>query len=200
MCPMIQNRFKAPVTNLITPVCRAMLKIGLSANAVTAIGATGTTISAIYFYSRGELFLGTILVSIFALSDLFDGTMARLSNSAGTKWGAFLDSTLDRISDAAIAIGIWFYLNDQNSNYQYLALCVLFLSGLIPYVRAKAESLGIECSVGVAERAERLILLLVGAGLAGLGFELALEAALFALTVFGVVTVLQRMRVVFKAK
>ena len=199
MYPMIQSRFKAPVTKVITPVCRGLLKMNISANALTIIGALGVSASALYFFSNDELFIGTLFVSLFALSDLFDGTMARLSNSQGTKWGALLDSTLDRVSDAAIAIGIWIYFRNSDSDFQYLALAVLFLGGLIPYIRARAESLGIDCSVGVAERAERLILLLVGTGLAGLGLEQSLETAMVILTILSLVTVLQRMRVVFKA-
>lgn len=199
MYPMIQSRFKAPVTKVITPVCRGLLKMNISANALTIIGALGVSASALYFFSNDELFIGTLFVSLFALSDLFDGTMARLSNSQGTKWGALLDSTLDRVSDVAIAIGIWIHFRNSDSDFQYLALAVLFLGGLIPYIRARAESLGIDCSVGVAERAERLILLLVGTGLAGLGLEQSLETAMVILTILSLVTVLQRMRVVFKA-
>jgi CDP-diacylglycerol--glycerol-3-phosphate 3-phosphatidyltransferase len=199
MYPMIQSRFKAPVTKVITPICRGLLRVKVSANALTIFGAIGVSFSAIYFFSRNQLFIGTLVVSFFALSDLFDGTMARLSNNQGTKWGALLDSTLDRVSDAAIAIGLWLYFRNADSDIQYLALVVLFLGGLIPYIRARAESLGIECSVGVAERAERLILLLLGTGLAGLGIDIALEAALVLLALLSVVTVFQRMRVVYRA-
>jgi CDP-diacylglycerol--glycerol-3-phosphate 3-phosphatidyltransferase len=199
MYPMIQSRFKAPVTKVITPICRGLLRVKVSANALTIFGAIGVSFSAIYFFSRNQLFIGTLVVSFFALSDLFDGTMARLSNNQGTKWGALLDSTLDRVSDAAIAIGLWLYFRNADSDIQYLALVVLFLGGLIPYIRARAESLGIECSVGVAERSERLILLLLGTGLAGLGIDIALEAALVLLALLSVVTVFQRMRVVYRA-
>ncbi|MFM7776909.1 MAG: CDP-alcohol phosphatidyltransferase family protein, partial [Actinomycetota bacterium] len=85
---MIQRRFKAPVTAFITPICRALLRIGLSANAITVIGAAGATFSSIYFFARGDFFLGTLLVSLCALSDLLDGTMARISKTDGTRWGA----------------------------------------------------------------------------------------------------------------
>lgn len=196
MYPMIQRRFKAPITAFITPICRALLRIGFSANAMTVIGATGVTFSSIYFFARGEFFLGTLLVSLFTLSDLLDGTMARISRTDGTRWGALLDSTLDRISDAAIAIGIWIYLFNEGSDLHILAIAALFLGGLIPYIRAKAESLGIECSVGFAERPERLIILLVGAGLFGLGLDFALEVSLYLLVVVSSVTVYQRMKVV----
>jgi CDP-diacylglycerol--glycerol-3-phosphate 3-phosphatidyltransferase len=199
MYPMIQRRFKAPVTAFITPICRALLRIGLSANAITVIGAAGATFSSIYFFARGEFFLGTLLVSLFALSDLLDGTMARISKSDGTRWGALLDSTLDRVSDAAIAIGIWIYLFDEGSDLHLVAIAALFLGSLIPYIRAKAESLGIECSVGFAERPERLIILLVGTGLFGLGLDFALGLSLWLLVFISLITVIQRMKVVHQA-
>ena len=199
MYPMIQKRFKAPVTKLITPICRGALRIGLTANAVTFLGAIGVSAASIFFFAKGQFFQGTVVVTLFALSDLFDGTMARLSKNEGTRWGALLDSTLDRISDASIAIGIWIYLFNENSDLHFFAIAVLFLGGLIPYIRARAESLGIECSVGIAERAERLIITLMGTGLYGLGLQIALPIALVTLTLISVVTVLQRMKVVYKA-
>jgi CDP-diacylglycerol--glycerol-3-phosphate 3-phosphatidyltransferase len=199
MYPMIQRRFKAPVTAFITPICRALLRIGLSANAITVVGAAGATFSSIYFFARGDFFLGTLLVSLFALSDLLDGTMARISKTDGTRWGALLDSTLDRVSDAAIAIGIWIYLFNEGSDLHVVAIATLFLGGLIPYIRAKAESLGIECSVGFAERPERLIILLLGTGLFGLGLDFALGVSLWLLVFISLVTVFQRMKVVHQA-
>lgn len=199
MYPMIQSRFKAPVTRVITPICRGLLRVGVSANALTVFGTLGVCISALYFFDSDQLFLGTIFISFFALSDLFDGTMARLSNQQGTKWGALLDSTLDRISDAAIAIGIWLYLRNLDSDFQYVALALLLIGGLIPYIRARAESLGIECSVGIAERAERLIITLAGTGLTGLNVPFALEISLMVLVLLSVVTVIQRMRVVYRS-
>ena len=199
MYPMIQRRFKAPVTAFITPICRALLRIGLSANAITVIGAAGATFSSIYFFARGDFFLGTLLVSLFSLSDLLDGTMARISKTDGTRWGALLDSTLDRVSDAAIAIGIWIYLFNEGSDLHLVAIAALFLGGLIPYIRAKAESLGIECSVGFAERPERLIILLVGTGLFGLGLNFALGLSLWLLVFISLITVIQRMKVVHQA-
>jgi CDP-diacylglycerol--glycerol-3-phosphate 3-phosphatidyltransferase len=199
MYPMIQRYFKAHVTALITPICRALLRIGVSANAVTVIGAVGVTFSSIYFFARGEFFLGTLLVSLFALSDLLDGTMARISKSDGTRWGALLDSTLDRISDAAIAIGIWIYLFNEGSDLHIVAIAALFLGGLIPYIRAKAESLGIDCSVGFAERPERLIILLLGTGLYGLGLDFVLGLSLWLLVFISSITVIQRMKVVRRA-
>jgi CDP-diacylglycerol--glycerol-3-phosphate 3-phosphatidyltransferase len=198
---MIQNRFRGQVTALISPIAKAMLNMGLTPNAITTIGALGGSISAIYFFSSGDFFIGTLVVSAFVLSDLFDGTMARLSNTGSTRWGALIDSTLDRVMDSAILIGVLLYAQQQELSLTgYLAVVALVIVGLIPYIRAKAESLGIECSVGIAERTERLIVVLVGTGLYGLGLNPALNVALGLVIVAGTVTVMQRMRVVARAE
>ena len=194
---MIQNRLKAPVTALISPICRALLKIGVSANGITIVGALGSVASALYFFPRGDFFVGTLVVSLFVLSDLFDGTMARMSEKGSTLWGALIDSTLDRITDAAICSGILIYAyNTGDHTLTLLALFALITGGLIPYIRAKAESLGIPCNVGFAERAERLILLLTGSGLYGLGINFAMSTALVLVSVAGIITIIQRMLVV----
>jgi CDP-diacylglycerol--glycerol-3-phosphate 3-phosphatidyltransferase len=185
---------------VITPLCRGALRIGITANALTVAGAIGSVISSLYFFSRGDFFIGTLVVSFFALSDLFDGTMARLSPQGSTSWGALIDSTLDRATDAAICAGIlMFFYRDENSFTTYLALFALITGSLIPYIRAKAESLGIECSVGIAERAERLILLLVGTGLFGLGVTVAIDVSLVILSILGTITIIQRLRVVARS-
>ena len=200
MYSMIQNRFKAPVTALITPSCRFLLRIGITANWLTFIGAIGSSISALYFFSKGDFFLGTLLVSLFALSDLFDGTMARLSEQGTTKWGALIDSTLDRATDAAIYAGVISYaISIHNRNLALLALLALITGALIPYIRAKAESLGIECSVGIAERAERLIIILTATGLYGLGVNIALAGGLLLINIVGLITVVQRLLVVARS-
>jgi len=200
MYSMIQNRFKAPVTALITPSCRFLLRIGITANWLTFIGAIGSSISALYFFSRGDFFLGTILVSLFALSDLFDGTMARLSELGTTKWGALIDSTLDRVTDAAIYAGVISYaISSDNTNLALLALLALITGALIPYIRAKAESLGIACSVGIAERAERLIVILTATGLYGLGVNIALVGGLLLINILGLITIVQRLLVVARS-
>lgn len=200
MYSMIQNRFKAPVTALITPSCRFLLRIGITANWLTFIGAIGSSISALYFFSKGDFFLGTILVSLFALSDLFDGTMARLSEQGTTKWGALIDSTLDRVTDAAIYAGVISYaISSDNRNLALLALLALITGALIPYIRAKAESLGIACSVGIAERAERLIIILTATGLYGLGVNIALVGGLLLINIVGLITIVQRLLVVARS-
>jgi CDP-diacylglycerol--glycerol-3-phosphate 3-phosphatidyltransferase len=167
---------------------------------VTVLGAAGSVVSALYFFPRGDFFVGTLVVSVFVLSDLFDGTMARISEKGTTRWGALIDSTLDRITDAAICAGIMVYAYDEGESYiALLALFALVSGGLIPYIRAKAESLGIDCSVGFAERAERLIILLVGTGFYGLGLQIAMPLSLMIVGIAGVITIAQRLLVVARS-
>ena len=99
---MISAAIKAPVTKVVTPLCRWLLKIGVSANLLSAIGGLGASVSAILFFTHGVYFWGMVVTLFFILFDLLDGTLARMSASGGSKWGALLDSTLDRISDAAV--------------------------------------------------------------------------------------------------
>ena len=200
MYSMIQNRLRAPVTALITPICRTLLRWGVTPNGVTVLGAAGSVVSALYFFPRGDFFVGTLVVSVFVLSDLFDGTMARISEKGTTRWGALIDSTLDRITDAAICAGIMVYAYGEGESYIALfALFALVSGGLIPYIRAKAESLGIDCSVGFAERAERLIILLVGTGFYGLGLQIAMPLSLMIVGIAGVITIAQRLLVVARS-
>ena len=196
---MISSHLKPQVTRLINPVVKMAVRLGVTANGVTISGAVGTVASALYFYPRGELFVGTLVICFFALSDLFDGAIARLTNGTGTTWGGFLDSTIDRVTDAAIVIGVLIYIIDRDQIAAILILISLVTGGLIPYIRAKAESLSIECSGGIAERTERIVISLTAIGLYGLGIEIALVIGFGILAMLGVVTVVQRMLIVYRA-
>jgi len=196
MVPMISSVLKPAVTRIIEPVARFGLKIGITPNIVTMIGATGVLLSAAFFYSREKYFVGTLVISFFALSDLFDGTMARISNKGASAWGGFLDSTIDRITDSSIIIAILIPLIQSNDKLSYLGLITLVTGLLIPYIRAKAESFGIDCAVGIAERTERLVIILTAIGLEGLNLPYALATGLWILSILGIITVIQRIRVV----
>lgn len=196
---MISSHLKPQVTRLINPVVKMAVRLGVTANGVTISGAVGTVASALYFYPRGELFVGTLVICFFALSDLFDGAIARLTNGTGTTWGGFLDSTIDRVTDAAIVIGVLIYIIDRDQIAATLILISLVTGGLIPYIRAKAESLSIECSGGIAERTERIVISLTAIGLYGLGIEIALVIGFGILAILGIVTVVQRMFIVYRA-
>ncbi len=196
---MISSHLKPQVTRLINPVVKLAVRAGVTANGVTIAGALGTLGSAFYFYPRGEFFIGTLAICFFALSDLFDGAIARLTNGTGTPWGGFLDSTIDRITDAAILIGVLLYMIDRDQTVSILILISLVTGALIPYIRAKAESMSIECSGGFAERTERIVLSLTAIGFYGLGIEIALIVGFSLLSAAGLFTVMQRMVIVYRA-
>ena len=193
---MLSASLKPAVTRVINPIARGALRVGLTPNSVTFAGAIGLVFSALYFYPRQEFFIGTLLISFFALSDLFDGAMARISQRGASKWGGFLDSTIDRITDSAILIGLILALIETSDSLAPVALGALVAGTLVPYIRAKAESLGIECSGGIAERTERLIIALTAIGFEGLGIPYALAFGVWTLFALSLVTVVQRVLIV----
>lgn len=196
---MLSRSLKPAVTRLITPVAASALRIGITPNAVTWVGAVGVIASALFFYPRGDFFLGTAVISFFALSDLFDGTMARISKAGASKWGSFLDSTIDRVTDSAILLGVSIYLINNDDQLSLVVIATLVTGMLVPYIRAKAESFGVECSGGIAERTERLIMAMSAIALDGLGVSYVLAGGMWLLAGLGAVTVVQRMLIVRKA-
>ena len=196
---MISDVLKPAVTRIISPVARFFLRIGLTPNSVTTIGALCVVGSSLYFFPQGNFFVGTLVISVFMLSDLFDGAMARISSQGASKWGGFLDSTVDRISDSSILLAVSIYLIDQNDQLSIVYLVALITGMLIPYIRAKAESMSIECSGGIAERTERAIIVLVGTGLHGLGVSYSLAISAWLLAILGLITTRQRLLIVKRA-
>jgi CDP-diacylglycerol--glycerol-3-phosphate 3-phosphatidyltransferase len=195
---MVSTSFKPAVARFIEPIARFLHRVGITPDMVTLFGAIGATGSALYLLISGQFFWASIAVTVFALSDLFDGAIARISERGATQWGAFLDSTCDRVTDAAILMGLALYLIQEEDSLVPLVLgCILFGS-LIPYIRAKAESYGIPCSVGVAERTERLIIILVAIGFHGLGVPFILSVGIWLLFGLSVITVIQRIFVIRK--
>ena len=196
---MLSRTLKPAVTRLITPVAAFALRIGITPNAVTWVGAVGVVASALYFYPLGDFFIGTAFIAFFALSDLFDGTMARISKAGASQWGSFLDSTIDRVTDSAILLGVSIYLINNDDPLSFVVIATLVTGMLVPYIRAKAESFSIECTGGIAERTERLIIALSTIALDGLGVSYVLPVGMWLLAVLGAVTVIQRMLIVRKA-
>ena len=193
---MLSDSLKPAVTRVINPIARGVLGLGVTPNAVTFIGALGLVTSALYFYPKGDFFIGTLVISFFALSDLFDGAMARISHKGASAWGGFLDSTIDRITDSAILVGLTLYLVDADDPLTAVVIGALVFGSLVPYIRAKAESMQIACSGGIAERTERLIISLTAIGLEGLGVSFALAIGIWLLLILAVVTVIQRILIV----
>lgn len=181
---------------LIEPVARLLLRLRVSPDAVTVVGTVGTCVGALAFFPRGDFIPGVVIIAIFVGSDLLDGTMARLSGRAGP-WGNFLDATMDRIADGCVfgALTLW-AVSTGNPWTIAAALTSLVGGQVISYAKARAEAVGATANVGIAERAERLILALGAALLAGLGVPYVLPIALGILAVLTVVTVIQRIVVV----
>ncbi|MFC4060362.1 phosphatidylinositol phosphate synthase [Planomonospora corallina] len=181
------------VTRVLTPLARALVSRGVGPNAVTALGTLGTVAAALFFYPQGLLFTGTLVITFFVLADLLDGVMARMTGP-GSTWGAFLDSTLDRVGDAAIFSGlaVWLALEGEWVPAAVALFC-LVSGALVSYVKARAEGLGMTCDVGLAERPERLVVGLVSAGLSGLGVPYILPAGLWLLAAASAVTIGQRL-------
>jgi CDP-diacylglycerol--glycerol-3-phosphate 3-phosphatidyltransferase len=192
------NRFaRAVVTRLLTPVARRLLRAGVSPDAVTVVGTLGVCAGALVFFPRGEFFWGVLVITAFVFSDAVDGTMARLSGRT-SPWGAFLDSTLDRLGDGAVFAGLalWFAGGGDDLLLAALTLFCLVSGGLVSYIKARAEGLGMTADVGIAERADRLVLVLVVTGLDGLGVPYVQAVGLWVLAVASVVTCGQRLLVV----
>lgn len=190
---MLSLHVRPALRRLLTPVGVALGRAGLTPDAITIGGTVGVTAAALFFYPRGRFVLGTIVISLFALGDMLDGAVARARGSSG-RWGAFLDSTLDRVSDAAIFGGLlwWFAGRGHQSVLAAVTLFCLVAGAVVSYAKARAEGLGLTCDVGVAERSERLILVLLATGLGGLGLPYIQAVGLWALAVLTAVTVGQR--------
>ena len=199
------DRFRAFWTSVFDPVINGLLRAGVSPDAVTLVGTTGVVAGAVIFFPQGWLLAGVLVITAFVFSDLIDGTMARRSGRTSS-FGAFLDSTLDRIADAAIfgALAMYYVGPGDNDAIAALAIYCLTMGSVTSYARARAESLGMQAKVGIAERADRLVAILVITGLADLARVLGADervlwlipATLGVLAVASTITVVQRILVV----
>ena len=190
------NVLRPAFSRLLTPVAEALARTPVTPNSITITGTAGVVAGALWLFPIGELFPGTMVCTGFVLFDMLDGVLARVKGTTGP-FGAFLDSTLDRIADAAVFAGLTIYLaRTRQDTLAYVALFCLVAGGAISYAKARAESLGIPCDVGFAERTERMLLALVPAGLTGLGVPYVLPIGLWALSALSVVTFGQRVAAV----
>jgi CDP-diacylglycerol--glycerol-3-phosphate 3-phosphatidyltransferase/CDP-diacylglycerol--inositol 3-phosphatidyltransferase len=199
------ERFRQYWTNVWAPLGNLLLRKGVSPNTVTFVGTLGVVVGALVFFPQGLLLVGVLVITAFVFSDMIDGYMARTSGQV-TKFGAFWDSTLDRIGDAAIFGGLAMYYVGPGDNEWFAALAIYCLSmgSVTSYARARAESLGMQAKVGIAERADRLVAILVVTGAADLVNRLgagkdalwAIPVTLGVLAVASTVTVAQRVVVV----
>ena len=192
---------RKPVQVVVEPVARLMIRIGVSPNQLTLISTTLTVLIALILIPTGHLVWAAILTGVFAAFDMIDGTVARMQGG-GTKFGATLDASCDRITDGALfaAITWWLvYSYDAPKSLVAAALVCLASSQIISYVKARGEASGFTMDGGLIERPERLIIGLVGLGLTGFGVPYAIEIALWVLAVGSVVTIGQRLLMAAKS-
>lgn len=182
------------------PLGKALVSTGLTPDAMTIIGTTASIAAAVTLFPTGHLFWGTMVIWLFVMFDMLDGAMAR-ARGGGTKYGAVLDASCDRVADGAIFAGLaWWAVYHENSKHLLFAtLVVLITSQVISYIKARAEASGLSADGGLIERPDRLIIVLVGAGFTGIGgyfginwLSYAVYAAMYALAVLSIITVFQR--------
>ncbi|MDL9936422.1 CDP-alcohol phosphatidyltransferase family protein [Gordonia sp. ABSL1-1] len=185
---------RASVSKVTLPIGRGLLRTGLTPDGMTLIGTVATIAAALTLFPIGQLFWGTMVIWLFVMFDMLDGAMAR-ARGGGTRFGAVLDATCDRIADGAIFAGLvwWCAVTEPHELLLVATLICLVTSQVISYAKARAEASGLYGDGGLIERPDRLIIVLVGAGLTGLGLDWAIHIAMWLLAAGSVITVGQRM-------
>lgn len=189
---------RAAYTKISGPVARAALRTGLTPDSITILGTAGSIVAALTLYPMGQLWWGSVAVFFFVLADMLDGAMAR-ERGGGTRFGAVLDATCDRLSDGAIFGGLvwWAAFSAHNTALVVAGLICLVTSQVISYIKARAEASGLRGDGGIIERPERLVIVLMGAGFAGLfGLPVLLDIAMWLLAGASLVTLAQRLHAV----
>ncbi|OCB24546.1 CDP-diacylglycerol--inositol 3-phosphatidyltransferase [Mycobacterium malmoense] len=191
---------RAAFARLTTPTARACLRIGLTPDAVTILGTVVAVAGALTLFPMGKLFIGTLVVWFFVLFDMLDGAMAR-ERGGGTRFGAVLDATCDRVSDGAVFCGLlwWITFGMHDALLAVATMICLVTSQVISYIKARAEASGLRGDGGIIERPERLIIVLVGAGVSDfpvIAWPPALPVAMWLLAAASVVTCVQRLHTV----
>ncbi|MEO3757590.1 phosphatidylinositol phosphate synthase [Mycobacterium sp. B14F4] len=185
---------RAAYEKLSTPIAKGALKAGFTPDSITILGTAGSVLGALTLFPIGQLWWGAFAVWIFVLADMLDGAMAR-QRGGGTRFGAVLDATCDRISDGAIFCGLlwWAAFGMQSASLVVATAICLVTSQVISYIKARAEASGLSAEGGLIERPERLIIVLLGAGLSGLfSVPWLLHAAMWLLAVTSLITLGQR--------
>jgi len=190
---LLSNRLKEAGRAFLAPLVRLAQRLGITANRVTVAGFCVVVVAAV-LVAAGQLLIGALVLVAGSLLDAVDGALARATGGS-TPFGGFLDSTLDRAAEAILYVGIVAYLLGASADPLWpvlLALAALSGSFLVSYTRAKAEAIGLTASVGLAPRTERLVLIVAGIGLAGMGVEIGLLGALGIIAALSAATTIQR--------
>jgi CDP-diacylglycerol--glycerol-3-phosphate 3-phosphatidyltransferase len=179
---------------MLAPFVNLFIRLGISPDAITVVGTVGVSAGALFFFPQGMLWQGVLVVTAFVFSDLIDGAMARKLGRASS-FGAFLDSTLDRVADAALfgGMALFFAWHAEDEMYLAVTLVCLVMGSVVSYARAKGEQLGYDAKTGLAERPDRLVGLLVPAFFGDL-FDVPelYQVSLWLIAVLSTITVVQR--------
>ncbi len=182
---MVSSLLKGWANRLLVPMAHLIARIGMPPNLLTAIGFALNVVAA-YFIAQGHMRAGGLLVIAAGLFDALDGALARSSGKT-SRFGAFLDSTLDRLSEAAIYLGLLVFYTQRGIRRESLLIYAAVIGSLmVSYTRARAEGLGIECTVGLFTRFERVAVLALGL------LSQRMLIALWALAILTNFTALQR--------
>ncbi|MGH3734137.1 MAG: phosphatidylinositol phosphate synthase [Micromonosporaceae bacterium] len=180
------------LAGVVDPLGQALVRLGVPADLVTVLGAAGVLVGCFGFVVRGEILIGLVIITLSMLTDMVDGAIARATGRT-SRFGAFLDSTTDRIADGAVFGSLAYWLGVSGQRYAFAAALVCLVAGqLVSYAKARAEGLGVSCDVGIGERTERLVLLGLGGLAWAAGVPYAFEVSLSLLAVLSLVTVAQR--------
>ncbi|SEO39130.1 CDP-diacylglycerol inositol 3-phosphatidyltransferase [Actinacidiphila rubida] len=198
---MLNKYARAFFTRVLTPFAAFLLRKGVTPDTVTLVGTAGVVAGALIFYPMGQFFWGTVVITLFVFSDLVDGNMARQMGRS-SRWGAFLDSTLDRVADGAVFGGLAMWYAGDGDNLTLCAVTIFCLASgqVVSYTKARGEAIGLPVNVnGLVERSERLVITLVLCGLSGFhrtfgvpGIQWLLPIALWVVAVGSLITLIQR--------
>ena len=190
MTDLAETRHKL-AERVTTPAARILSKTGVTPNMLTVMGFL-VSIAAAVLIAKEYFLAGGLVILLAGAFDLLDGPLARATGKT-TRFGAFLDSTLDRLSEAAVLAGILAYYAYHEGTWESLLAYATFVgSVMVSYLRARAEGLGVKCEVGIFTRAERVVVISIGL-IVGQWFDLAIPVMLGIITALAFVTVIQRL-------
>jgi CDP-diacylglycerol--glycerol-3-phosphate 3-phosphatidyltransferase len=190
------NFLRPAFARLFNPIVQGLARTPVTPNMITVAGTVGVSAAALSMFPIGELFPGAFTATVFVFTDMLDGQLARIKGNSG-KYGAFLDSTMDRFGDAAVFGGITIWFMRTNHLLAVVSLFCLAAGLCVSYVKARAEGLGLNANVGLIERPERLIIGLTSIGLSGLGIPYVLPIGMWGLAAGTALTLGQRMHAVY---
>lgn len=192
---MLSEFGRPGVSKVAHPLAAFLVRTGVTANGITLTGLVLTCAAAIGLFGTGHFVSGAIVIALCTLLDLLDGAVAR-AGDGGSPYGALVDAVSDRVADGVILAALlwWIVAAEPSNRYALLVLLAcLVLAQVVSYSKARADAGGLRTPGGLMERADRLVLILLGAGLEGLGVPWALEVSLTIVAVGSLITVLQRM-------